>query len=214
MHGTGNHIRTLPRRVAWLGVAASVMIAGYAAWRYFDPFAAVRQGRAKAELQQDWQNGRSAILPGHPFALLRIPRLWGDSGSFAVLEGTTGYDLSVGPSHFAGTALPGQIGNFAIAGHTVGGGNPFLHLANVEVGDKIIVDTSDEEDIYAVTVAPRVISAENVGILEPVPDMPDGSPAVARITIISCVWPEHADDSRTVVEGVLAESEPRMESSH
>ena len=36
--------------------------------------------------------------------------------------------LEKGPGHYPATALPGQIGNFAVAGHRVGKGEPFLNL--------------------------------------------------------------------------------------
>lgn len=209
MRGGGNHIRRLLRWAAWLGVAVSVAVGGYAAWRYFDPLAAARQSAARVELRQDWQAGRVAVVPGRPFALMRIPRLWGPEGAFTVLEGVTDRSLSIGPAHFSGTALPGEVGNFAVAGHTVGGGDPFLHLSTLRTGDEIVIDMRDEEDVYTVSRAPFVVKADNVGILAPVPDLPGGIPAVARITIVSCVWPEHADDSREVVEGTLTEEHRR-----
>ena len=45
--------------------------------------------------------------------------------------------LEKGPGHYAGTALPGQIGNFAVAGHRVGKGEPFLNLDHLQPGDTV-----------------------------------------------------------------------------
>ena len=47
-----------------------------------------------------------------------------------------------GPGHYSGTALPGQVGNFAIAGHRVGKGEPFLNLDQLRPGDAVIVETA------------------------------------------------------------------------
>ena len=44
-------------------------------------------------------------------------------------------------AHYTGTALPGQVGNFAIAGHRVGKGEPFLNLDQLRAGDAVIVET-------------------------------------------------------------------------
>ena len=40
-----------------------------------------------------------------------------------------------------GTQLPGQIGNFAVAGHRVGKGEPFLNLDQLRAGDAVVVET-------------------------------------------------------------------------
>ena len=42
--------------------------------------------------------------------------------------------LALGPGHVVGTALPGQVGNFAVAGHRVTAGNPFWGLPGLRPG--------------------------------------------------------------------------------
>ena len=37
--------------------------------------------------------------------------------------------------------LPGQLGNFAVAGHRVGKGEPFLNLDQLRAGDAVVVET-------------------------------------------------------------------------
>nr|WP_216593676.1 sortase [Arsenicicoccus sp. oral taxon 190] len=51
-----------------------------------------------------------------PFAVVRIPAL-GRGYAVPVVEGTTRDVLRRGIGHYRGTAMPGQVGNFALAGH-------------------------------------------------------------------------------------------------
>jgi len=64
-----------------------------------------------------------AVAPGQGFAKLYIPS-FGPDYQFTVLEGTDAQTLDAGPGHYTGTAFPGELGNFAVAGHRVGKGAP------------------------------------------------------------------------------------------
>jgi sortase A len=55
-----------------------------------------------------------------------------------VVEGTNTPDLRKGPGHFTGTPMPGEAGNFAVAGHRATYGHPFYNLDSVKVGDGTI----------------------------------------------------------------------------
>lgn len=114
-----------------LGVVVLLFVA-YEVWGT-DLVAAQAQGRLGDELPAEWSRGTTpggAVLPeltkapavGAPFAFLHVPRLAPD-WSRAVVEGTAQDQLAQGPGHYPGTALPGQPGNFAIAGHRVGRGS-------------------------------------------------------------------------------------------
>lgn len=63
-------------------------------------------------------------LEGDGIAMLYVPAL-GPDFSFTVLEGTGQDTLATGPGHYIDTAMPGQPGNFGLAGHRVGKGAPF-----------------------------------------------------------------------------------------
>ncbi|MEO9236648.1 MAG: class E sortase, partial [Jatrophihabitantaceae bacterium] len=65
-----------------------------------------------------------------------------------VVQGTDDTSLNVGPGHYVNSQLPGQIGNFAVAGHRVGKGEPFLNLDQLRPGDKIVVQTASNWYIY------------------------------------------------------------------
>lgn len=57
------------------------------------------------------------------------------------VEGVGPGDLRKGPGHYPGTALPGQNGNVAIAGHRTTWGAPFNRLDELEPGDSIFLTT-------------------------------------------------------------------------
>ena len=76
---------------------------------------------------------------GSVVARLQIPSIGVDQ---YVVSGTTDDDLSKGPGHYAGTALPGQAGNVAIAGHRTTHGAPFNGLGRLVHGDRIILTTT------------------------------------------------------------------------
>jgi sortase A len=192
------------RAVGGLCILAASGVLASAAYHQFDPFAQGRQRSSAARLQAQWRSRSAAPAPadGAPFAFLRIPRL-GVSWRFTVSEGTTPEVLAVGPGHFKGTALPGGLGNFAVAGHTIGGGDPFQRLSTMRPGDAILVDAKDRTITYRVTAAPTVIPVTDVGITDPVPNRPGAAPTTSLITLVSCLWPFPDDAKRLVVIGTL-----------
>ena len=57
-----------------------------------------------------------------------IPSLGQDYHVHRSSRAPTTADLAIGPGHYTGSALPGQPGDFAVAGHRVGQGAPFNDL--------------------------------------------------------------------------------------
>jgi sortase A len=77
---------------------------------------------------------QASAIPGEAIALLRIPA-FGPDYEVPILSGTDLSVLSKGVGHYSSTAAPGQIGNFAIAGHRVTHGQPFARLLDLKRGD-------------------------------------------------------------------------------
>ena len=86
---------------------------------------------------------------GEGFANLEIP-VFGADYDFAIVEGTTAEDLYGNPGHYDDTQYPGELGNFAVAGHRVSKGAPFNALGTLESCDALIVETRDEWFVYRV----------------------------------------------------------------
>ena len=74
------------------------------------------------------------LEPGDPMGRILMPAI-GVSDVF--VEGTGGGDLRKGPGHYPETALPGERGTVAIAGHRTTYGAPFRRLDGLDRGDEI-----------------------------------------------------------------------------
>ncbi|MFJ5780295.1 class E sortase [Streptomyces sp. NPDC093094] len=127
---------------------------------------------------------RPAPRAGEAFAVLRVPR-FGPDFAPVVVEGVSPGDLRKGPGHFPGTVGPGQKGNFAVAGHRTGWGQPFHRLPDLRKGDALKVEQDGRTYTYRVTRT-KVVEPSDVGVVAPVPGRPQARPDKARITLITC----------------------------
>jgi sortase A len=128
-------------------------------------FAAQKQASATTSLNQEWDtvfNGANGanqrtthydLTDGHGIAKLYIPS-FGQDYVFTIVEGTTQDDLAIGPGHYVGSGLPGQPGNFAVAGHRVGEGAPFDDLGLVQSCDSILIETETDWYVYRMLPLP------------------------------------------------------------
>lgn len=117
-----------------------------------DLFSAGKQSEASDQLNGEWAHDRTLhpeLVDGKAFARIHIPT-FGVDYNFTIQEGTDDASLEVGPGHYKGTALPGEPGNFAVAGHRVGKGAPFNDLDNLSSCDQIVIETSTDFYIYKV----------------------------------------------------------------
>jgi sortase A len=127
---------------------------------------------------------------GSGLARLQIPALGVDQ---IVVAGTSTGDLAKGPGHYTGTALPGQSGNIAIAGHRTTDGAPFNRLGTLSVGDRIVLTASNGQPYtYRVSSPPVAVSPSDVAVLDNFGDN--------RITLTTCT-PEFSAAQRLVVVG-------------
>lgn len=117
-------------------------------------FAAQKQASATTSLNNEWdtvggpqRTSHYDLVDGHGFAKLYIPS-FGQDYMFTIIEGTTQQDLAIGPGHYVGSALPGQPGDMAVAGHRVSEGAPFDNLGLVQSCDAIVVETSSDWYVY------------------------------------------------------------------
>ncbi len=79
-----------------------------------------------------------------------------------VVEGTEPEETRQGPGHVVGTGGPGQPGNSVIVGRRALFGGSFATLGDVEVGDRILVSTTQGQTVYVVAhVGTHEIVAED-----------------------------------------------------
>ncbi|HKR50928.1 MAG TPA: class E sortase [Pseudonocardiaceae bacterium] len=153
-HRRGDATRTAIRGAGELLLTAGLVVllfVGYEAY-VTDWMSAVKQREATAQLDNAWRNPRGVVdrpIEGAGMAKMYIPT-FGPDFVFTVLEGTGQDTLAVGPGHYEDTALPGQPGNFAVAGHRVGKGSPFNSLDLLSSCDAIVVETIDHWFVYRV----------------------------------------------------------------
>ena len=134
--------------------------------------------------------------PGDGLAVLHIPRLGAD-WEWVVLEGTDEDDLRDGPGHFSETAMPGRVGNFAIAGHRATHGEPFAYLDTLAEGDQVVVETGTEWLVYEVTWS-RIMTPTSLEVLAPVAGHPGLKARQRTMTLVTC-HPRWGSTERLIV---------------
>lgn len=144
---------------------------------------------------------------GEPFAVVRIPRL-GDDWEEPVVEGIAAEQLSSGVGHYPGTALPGEVGNLALAGHRATNGEPFKDLDAMREGDEIVVETRARTYTYVVDRPWVLVDPSAVEMIAPVPGRPSVKATKRKLTLTTCN-PRWASTERLIVEAVLRDVEPR-----
>lgn len=147
--------------------------------------------------------------PAHAttFATLRVPR-WGEEYVRPVSQGTTRPDVLdvLGIGHYEGTAMPGEVGNFALAAHRTTYAKPFHLVEDLRVGDPLVVQTPDAWFVYRVTET-RVVLPRDVEVIAPVPGEPGAEPTVAMMTLTTC-HPMFSARERFVVHAELDTWQP------
>ncbi|MEO7442136.1 MAG: class E sortase [Acidimicrobiales bacterium] len=111
---------------------------------------------------------------------IEIPRI---SLSHRVFEGISLTSIDQGPSHWPGTALPGQIGNAVFAGHRVTHSKPFRNIDQLQPGDEVIFDIGGARSVYEVTGS-QIVTPKALDIVNPTP--------TATATLFACHPPGSA----------------------
>lgn len=205
-----------PASGAWIAtvvgvvlVLAGVSCLGYVGYQLWGTNLGAHRAYAheRQQLKQSWShpdsatNGskhkgdpKAATVPGDAIALISIPSIGVDQ--VPVLEGTSVDVLARGVGHYRNTAGPGQVGNFAVAGHRITHGEPFANLLKMNKGDKIIVETRTKIFTYQLDEPPRNLTVEDTEgwVIEPVPGHPKQRPTQRLITLTTCQDLFHSPD--------------------
>lgn len=188
-----------------------------------------RQEELTPDLLQDWEDnptlgpdlpggGLSQIPLGEGFAFIRIPS-FGPDHVRVVAEGTGPDELQQGPGQYVDSAMPGELGNFALAGHRVSQGSPFLDLDKLLPGDAVVIETADTYFTYRVLgdlatgdydadpsgiPGMQIVSPQDVEVVYPIPGVDDSTvvPATAYLTLTTC-QPKFSAEPRLIINAVL-----------
>jgi sortase A len=197
--------------LAELLLTAGGVLGLYTAWDvWWNPLAASAQAdRATDELTEAWAAGRKP--DGAALGILHVPR-FGEGWARAVYPGTTRAETldPLGIGHYDGSAGPGEVGNFALAGHRSSYSRPFHDLHTLTAGDALVFETNDTWYVYEVTVTNLVIHPSQSEVLAPVfgDTTWQAQPTERTITLTSC-HPIYSRQQRIVAHGVLTSSTPK-----
>ena len=189
--------------------AVATLFAAYGLWGAA-PATEAHQRDLDVRLAQQWtppdgaepaaaappQQQLPPLTIGEPMARLYLPRL---GRHWVVVEGVAGDDIVSAPGHYPDTARPGEIGNFAVAGHREPG--IFWDLDRLQPGDPVIVQTGWGYFTYTVS-GTDIVAPTAVEVVAPVPDHPDAVPTVAVLTLTTCN-PKWDNYQRLVVHATL-----------
>lgn len=205
-------LRTALRGFGEVLVTLGVLLLLFLVWQLWwtDVVAGRTQGNLAGQLQRSWtaqqptgqqpvgqprvgqpagaqpvaQDPPLKLRTGQAFAVIRIPR-FGKDYARPVLEGVQLDVLDKGVGHYPGTADPGAIGNFALAGHRVTYAKPFNKIDTLRPGDPIVVETARSWFVYRVKRY-VIVTPDKVNVLAPVPQQPGKKPTKATLTMTAC----------------------------
>lgn len=163
-----------------------------------------RQAEAVTSLREEWQHGGSSTVrvgAGVATSIVRIPR-FGKSYEMPILEGTSDAVLASGFGHFTDAAGPGEVGNFALAGHRVTHGEPLREMPSLQPGDTVVVETRTATYTYVLDTGgdDLIVPFTATWVLDPLPTNPDGGvqpaqdPGQRLITLTTCSELFHTDN--------------------
>ncbi len=155
-----------------------------------------------AEPREDDPEPPDPAPEGDAFAIMYVPR-WGEDWRFPIASGT-GYAEVLDNGfigHFPDTEMPGELGNFALAGHRQSYGRPFYSVDNLQPGDPLVVRTENTWYVYRVTDH-EIVTPTDVDVLAPVPREPEATAEDRMITLVTC-HPLWSVAERYIVYGEL-----------
>ncbi len=121
------------------------------------------------------------------FARMYVPR-FGAAWTRLIAEGTRWHPVlnEIGVGHYVGTAMPGEIGNFAVAAHRGGFGASFKEMHRLVSGDKVYVETRNFWYVYNY-LQTKVVNPTDISVIAPVPPELNGAVAGSKyMTMTSC----------------------------
>lgn len=206
--------------IATLGellIIAGLLIGGYVVWQLWWTSLSVA-GEVETRIttfQEEHPTAQSVVtqerrtdpppevpMPayGETFGVLHVPK-W-DYMAIPITQGTGQEMLDLGNAgHYEETQLPGEIGNFAVAGHRRTYGNNFRRVDILAPGDPLVVETADAYLVYEMTEN-EIVTPDQYQVVLPVPNQPGVEPTRRLMTMTTC-HPEFGNSERFIVYSEL-----------
>lgn len=139
-------------------------------------------------------------LDGAVIGQIYIPR-FGAQWKRLVVQGTSLAQLDRhGLGHYDDTAMPGSIGNFSLAGHRAGYGEPLGNVNILRRGDAFVMRTTKHWYIYTMT-SHEIVLPTQTEVIAPVPGHPGMKPTKRLITLTTCEPRYTTPTHRWIVHG-------------
>ncbi|MET7965930.1 class E sortase [Micromonospora sp. NPDC005305] len=133
---------------------------------------------------------------GKPVAGLYLPTL---GKHWVVVEGVSPDDIRYAPGHYPKSAMPGEVGNFSVAGHRIR--STFWRLDELRSGDAIVVETKTDWLVYRV-YQQRIVKPSQVEVVAPVPGKP-GQKATEKLLTLTTCNPKFDNYQRLIIHARL-----------
>lgn len=218
--------RTLIQVLGELLITAGVILLLFVVWELWwtNIEANSAQQKAVSEFSQEFQGPVIPLVPDAPtdfgepavmseplvtgtvFGVAYIPR-FGESYSRPLVEGVSPAELdTLGLGRYESSTMPGDVGNFAVAGHRQTHGAVLDAIHTLVPGDKIYVQTKD--GYYTYVFRNNQIVLPNRGdVLLPVPAQPGAEATERFLTMTSCN-PRFGAEERIIAYSVLESWQP------
>ncbi|QBE50272.1 class E sortase [Leucobacter triazinivorans] len=202
-------------------------VLGYIVWQPWHTGVAVtaKQTELSAQDSARWDAAAPPVEPGtvpvaarpaagEVFAVLHAPA-FGTTYANRIGETTDWWTVlnldEKGIGHYENTQMPGEPGNFALAGHRSGPLiNSFREIMNLRVGDPLFVETAEGWYTYRFRSIEYVLP-DAVDVLNPFPRL-EGQPGEDQILTLTTCHPKLAgSDERAVAYSVFEGFQPRSD---
>ncbi|WP_435206114.1 class E sortase [Micromonospora sp. bgisy143] len=214
----GSRIRTGIRATGEVLITFGLVVLLFAGYEVWGKSAVVdaHQNDLSSQLAQEWgPTDDPTVVPskapsakpsppvrGKPIAGLYIPKL---DKNWVVVEGVTQDDIRYAPGHYPTSALPGQVGNFSVAGHR--NRATFWRLDELHDGDAIVVESKTDWYVYRVAQT-RIVKPTQVEVVAPVPGEPNKKPTKRMLTLTTCN-PKWDNYQRLIIHAELDRTQPK-----
>ncbi|WP_104111680.1 MULTISPECIES: class E sortase [unclassified Arthrobacter] len=219
--------RTLIQIIGELLITCGVILLLFVVWELWwtNIEANTAQQAAVSQFAQDFQGPVTPPAPDAPpvdygvpkvmaapeqpstvFGVVYIPR-FGQTYSRPLVEGTAPAQLdTLGLGRYDSSAMPGEVGNFAVAGHRQTHGAVLDAVHTLVPGDKIYVQTNDGYYTY-VFRNNQIVMPNRGDVIAPVPTQPGVAPTERFMTMTSCN-PRFGAEERIISYSVMESWQP------
>ncbi|MFC0582473.1 class E sortase [Micrococcoides hystricis] len=191
-----------------LGVLLLLFVVWELWWTNFDAEKAQKVATQElfTETKEQELTGELKLGEGEVFGVMYAPRL-GENYAVPISEGTTDEVLNtVGLGRYTESQWPGEVGNFAIAGHRQTHGAVLWNMDKFQDGDKVYVQTLQKYYTYEVEVI-KVVQPNQSEVIAANPFDPNQQPDESWLTLTTC-HPPYTTLERMITHAKLVDERP------